>query len=590
MSPNDTFPGKPSSIPDQATLLHEFGEEARDHLDHIEPDLLALEKNPADLEKDVINRVFRAIHSIKGSAALVGLETLRDFSHLVESVLLRIRGGELAPTPERIDVLLGAVDKLRQLIQAGPSGGEVDLQRERESLIALQGRQARAATAVVPGVLAPSEEPVWPEREETVAPDLTLGRSVLVVEDNKIAARLLCQRIEAETNFTPVVAHSLAEARQALEDDRPRFFVSVLDLNLPDAPDGEVVDLAIAQRLPAIILTATFDEAVRERILSKRVVDYVVKGGLKDLDYVAHLLNRLERNQWVKVLVAEDTRGIRENLKRLLRLHRYQVVTAQDGEQALRLMEEHPDVRVVITDYNMPRVDGLQLTSRLRDRYSKDRLAIIGMSAEGTGTLSAKFLKSGANDFLPKPFLNEEFHCRVSQNVELLELIEKIQEASYRDFLTNLFNRRYFFAAGQERHGQAVASQRGLALGMIDIDHFKKVNDEHGHAVGDQALRHIAALLGSMFKGPALVARLGGEEFCVLVPDLDRQHALLRFNEVRKALEHSPVKAGDLSFGVTVSIGLAIFPGPSLDDMLRRADDLLYQAKARGRNRLVMET
>jgi diguanylate cyclase (GGDEF)-like protein len=211
------------------------------------------------------------------------------------------------------------------------------------------------------------------------------------------------------------------------------------------------------------------------------------------------------------------------------------------------------------------------------------------MSAEGAGTLSAKFLKSGANDFLPKPFLNEEFHCRVSQNVELLELIERIQEASYRDFLTNLFNRRYFFAAGQETHEQAVVGKTRLALAMIDIDHFKKVNDQHGHAVGDQALRHIASLLTDMFPEPAMVFRLGGEEFCVLVPDLDRQQTLLRFNEARKAIERSPVSVGDVSFAVTVSIGLATVPGPSLDEMLRRADDLLYQAKAKGRNRLVME-
>jgi diguanylate cyclase (GGDEF)-like protein len=577
-------------MPDQTSLLIEFGEEARDHLDHIEPDLLALEKNPAGLDKEVINRIFRAIHSIKGSAALVGLATLRDFSHLVESVLLRVRAGELTPTPEHIDVLLGAVDRLRQLIDAGPSGGLVDLRREREGLAALQGGQTRTPPPATSAGDSPAGEPVWPERDEADPPEQTLGRSVLVVEDNKVTARLLCEKIAAETNFTPVVAHSLAQARLALEEDRARFFVSVLDLNLPDAPDGEVVDLALAQRLPAIILTATFDEGVRERILAKRVVDYVVKGGIKDLDYVAQLLNRLEHNQWVKVLVVEDTRGIRENLKMLLLLHRYQVLTAENGEQALRLMEEHPDVRVVITDYNMPRMDGLQLVGRLRDRHRKDQLAIIGMSAEGAGTLSAKFLKSGANDFLPKPFLNEEFHCRVSQNVELLELIERIQEASYRDFLTNLYNRRYFFATGQERHGQAVAGKGRLALAMIDIDHFKKVNDEHGHAVGDQALRHIASLLGDMFPEPALVARLGGEEFCVLVPDLDRQQALVRFNDLRKAIERMPVQVGEISFAVNVSIGLATAPGISLDEMLRRADDLLYQAKAKGRNRLVMES
>lgn len=258
-----------------------------------------------------------------------------------------------------------------------------------------------------------------------------------------------------------------------------------------------------------------------------------------------HLLNRLERNQWVKVLVVEDTCGIRENLKMLLGLHRYQVVTAEDGEQALHVLEEHPDVRVVITDFNMPHMDGLELVGRLREDNRRDRIAIIGMSAKGAGTLSAKFLKSGANNFLPKPFLHAEFHCLVSQNVELLELIEKIQKASYRDFLTNLFNHRYFFAASQEMHRQAVEGRLELTTGMIDIDHFKRVNDQHGHAASDQALRQVALTQGHLFLGPALVARLWGEEFCVLVSGLDRQQGtLLRFNQARKAIGSTPVASG----------------------------------------------
>ena len=150
MTANDTPSGRPFCSTDQTTLLREFMEEAREHLDSLEPDLLSLENTPASLKQDVINRIFRGIHSIKGSAALVGLATLRDFSHLVENVLLRMLGGDLAPTPERIDVLLAAVDRLRQLIQAGPDAGQVDLGRERESLAALQAPAPQPPPATAP--------------------------------------------------------------------------------------------------------------------------------------------------------------------------------------------------------------------------------------------------------------------------------------------------------------------------------------------------------------------------------------------------------------------------------------------------------
>jgi diguanylate cyclase (GGDEF)-like protein len=138
------------------------------------------------------------------------------------------------------------------------------------------------------------------------------------------------------------------------------------------------------------------------------------------------------------------------------------------------------------------------------------------------------------------------------------------------------------FAHSQAKH-------QDLAVGLMDIDFFKKVNDTHGHTAGDEALKLIGALLGQVFTPPALVARYGGEEFCVLAPGIDKPRALMQFNSLRKLVERTPVHAGQEVFSLTISIGLATSPGSDLEGMIRRADELLYQAKSRGRNRVVLE-
>lgn len=569
----------PAGVRIDEALLRNFVEEAREHLDQAELDLLALEGAGEDQAQAALNRVLRAVHSIKGAAALVGLTALRDLGHLLENVLTGLRSGELKREPGVVDQLLAGLDRLRGLVETPPEGQRLPGPADLPGLYALQ-----TAGPAAPAPVAPVG-PVGPAGPAALRPS---SREVLVVEDNQLTARLLCERIAVDTGLSPVAVSTLAEARGLLEAGRT-FFAGVLDLNLPDAPDGEVVDLALAHGLAPIILTATFSDEVRQRILAKNVVDYVVKGGPRDLEYVTRLLARLRRNLEVKILVVDDTRPIRELVAGLLRLQGYQVLTAGDGRQALAVYAEHPEIALVVTDYQMPEVDGLELVGLLRERASQDRLAIIGISAEGSTSLPARFLKTGASDFMPKPFQNEEFLSRVGQQVELLELIGRINESSRRDYLTQLYSRRWLFEAGPELLARAQDQGEGLAVGLIDIDHFKRVNDTHGHAAGDQALTHLARLLLQAFPAPALVARCGGEEFCVLAPGMDRAQALLAFNQLRRQVERATVITEAASLRLTISAGVVTGLRGSLDQVLTRADDLLYQAKDGGRNRVVLE-
>ncbi len=200
-----------------------------------------------------------------------------------------------------------------------------------------------------------------------------------------------------------------------------------------------------------------------------------------------------------------------------LRKQLLQVHEASHAREAMAMLEQHPDIRLALVDYYMPDIDGISLVRMLRERYSKQQLAIIGISVSDKRGLSARYLKQGANDFLNQPFEPEELQCRVSHNLEALEQFNSIQESANRDYLTGLYNRRYWFNEGQKWFEEHQRQQTPLALCVLDVDHFKQVNDHWGHAIGDQLLCHLTRLLTQFFPD-AMIARFGGEEFAMMVP------------------------------------------------------------------------
>jgi len=232
---------------------------------------------------------------------------------------------------------------------------------------------------------------------------------VLVVEDSRSFAALVSKHIRQDLGFDVVVASSLAAAKGIL-DQGTDYLAALLDINLPDAPHGESVDLAIAYKVPAIVFTGELSDTLRESFWNRHIVDYVLKDSIENVDYVVALLARLAKNPQTKILIVDDSRSYRHAVGRLLTAHRYHVLEAGSGEEALAVLAEHPDTRLVLVDYNMPGMDGFTLTREIRRNFGKDMLAIVGVSAEGGARLSPRFIKSGANDYLHKPFLVEEFY------------------------------------------------------------------------------------------------------------------------------------------------------------------------------------
>lgn len=413
-------------------------------------------------------------------------------------------------------------------------------------------------------------------------------QSVLIVEDSRTYAELLRRRIGRHLAFDVLVAPSLAATRTLLDRHGDAIFAAVLDLNLPDAPNGEVIDLVLERGISAVVLTSNRDEKTRKATLERNVLDYVVKESLNDLDYIVQLLRRVELNQRTEILLVDDSPTARYQLRQHLEPYKYRVHEAGSGEEALAYIEAHPDIRLVITDNQMPGMDGFELVTELRRHISKERLAIIGISAESGGALSARFLKRGANDFLVKPFSQEEFTCRVGQNVELVDLVREISSRADRDYLTGAYNRHYLLEIGDKYFENARRDQLELVVAVIDVDYLRGVNDAYGHDAGDEVLRRIAASLTGHLRRTDVIARYDAEQFCVIAVNTAAT-SLETFERLRQEIAGLEIRHAGHTIQVTVSIGLARQLGNSLEDTLRHADALVQKAKRDGRDRVVAD-
>lgn len=374
---------------------------------------------------------------------------------------------------------------------------------------------------------------------------------------------------------------------QAMLSRPERFFCAVLDLNLPDAPNGEVVDLVRKFDIPVVVLTGSIDRKLRDSMLKKQVIDYIVKRNTTEIEHVAYVVGRLYENQHVKVLVADDSPSFRAYVEALLKNYRYFTHTAANGREALRMLDQHPDISLIITDFHMPEMNGQQLIEAVRRKYRREDLAIIGLSDASQDGLSAMLLKSGANDFLSKPFEIEEFYCRVTQNTNMISYVRQVRDSATRDFLTKAFNRRHLFEVGETLYANAKRGSIKLAAALIDADHFKQINDTFGHQIGDEALKLISTTLHKSMRRSDVVARYGGEEFVCLAIVKESEDASFVFERVRSALERIDLQVDGQRVVITASIGVTLELQDSLDAMINRADQAVYQAKEAGRNRVV---
>lgn len=411
---------------------------------------------------------------------------------------------------------------------------------------------------------------------------------ILVVDDNKALAKLIVMQMEKTIDEMAIdVAYSFAEAQMLINEYDKDYFMTILDLNLPDAPNGEIVDYALSKGLSAIVLTGSIDDETRQNFINKDIVDYVYKGNMDDINYIFQMINRLSKNRQYKVLVVEDSLPFRNMIKKILTSLQFKVLAAAHGEEAMSYFADNPDINLIITDYRMPVKDGLEVLKEVRKEKDKNSLGVIVMTSPSEKTDASIFLKNGASDFIAKPFSKEELICRVNNTIEAMENINKIANFANRDFLTGVYNRRFFYSDVEEYVKVAEETNEPYAFAMIDVDYFKKINDKYGHDGGDKVLKSIAKILNDNTKGSDIVARFGGEEFCVVLKKINKEEAVKFFVNLRAKVAENKVTIKKEKVKVTISIGVSFGNGHcEIDDMLEACDSALYTAKENGRNRV----
>ena len=415
-------------------------------------------------------------------------------------------------------------------------------------------------------------------------------KQVLLVEDSVMFGRLTKKKIELEFDVPVYWTKTLAETEKVLDMAGGDFTMALLDFNLPDAPQGEVIDRVVAEGITSLVFTANMTEEVRSFVWSKKVADYILKEDPNSLDYIISTMRQIEENQDTLVLVIDDSPTYRNLISELLYIRKFRVITAKDGKSGIKILEQYPEVQLVIVDYNMPGMDGCLVCQKIRANFKPDRLAIIGNSSENDVSIGARFIKSGANDFIAKhSFQVEEFYCRVNHCLETIHLIGQIRESAIRDFLTGLYNRRHFFDAGTKLLKRCQTNGESLACAMFDIDYFKKVNDTYGHDIGDEVLKTFSALIRSSVQKNDILARIGGEEFCLLLPDRSRTDVVAEMEQLRVRIETVQMASctEEENITVTCSIGVCLTIDENIDKMMKVADENLYIAKENGRNRVV---
>ncbi|MHB8867714.1 MAG: GGDEF domain-containing response regulator [Thermoleophilia bacterium] len=297
----------------------------------------------------------------------------------------------------------------------------------------------------------------------------------------------------------------------------------------------------------------------------------------------------------MRVLIAEDDATSRSLLSRILTQWGYEVIATSDGAAAWRELQKEDAPRLAILDWEMPEINGVELCRLVQNLNTTNPPYLILLTAREGKQDIVTGLDAGANDYLGKPFDKNELHARLGVgrrfaelNVKLLEAQQALEGLARTDQLTGSMNRRAILERLDQEIARAQREKTMLGIGMIDIDHFKKVNDEYGHAAGDRVIRTLALRSTRAMRPYDGFGRLGGEEFLVVVPTAGFSDVSVVLERVRRSVEESAVDVEGHSISVTVSIGGTMGGGQSAHELIKAADEALYQAKTQGRNRVVM--
>lgn len=297
----------------------------------------------------------------------------------------------------------------------------------------------------------------------------------------------------------------------------------------------------------------------------------------------------------MNILIAEDDKTSRTMLDAILQQWGFSPVVTCDGEEALQALKMPDAPKLAVIDWNMPKMDGPDVCKSIKELHLDNPPYLILLTARDDKGDIATGLDAGANDFISKPYNAKELRARVDVGKRMVELQTELVKArdalayqATHDPLLDILNRRAILESLEREIARLKRKKRVVSIGLFDLDHFKKVNDEYGHQVGDEVLCGFSARLLKHIRKYDLLGRFGGEEFLLVAPELDRSSDEEFFERLRESIATEPFETKGGLITLTASIGVAIGrEDSSIDTMIAQADAALYTAKDEGRNRVV---
>lgn len=459
-----------------------------------------------------------------------------------------------------------------------------------------------------------------------------MSARVLVVDDILPNVKLLEAKLSSEY-YDVITATSGEEALEKVENESPD--IVLLDVMMPGMDGFEVcsrikgtVELA---HIPIVMVTALTDtqdkvrglEAGADDFLSKPIDDTALIARVRSLVRLKMAMDewRVRENtanqlgvtgdspnvmtepvEGAKVLIVEDKDFEKKKIEETLAQDNDIVMSVDNGPKAIELATMH-EFDLIAVSLDLDEEDGLRLCSHLKSNERTRQIPILMIGEEGDMSRIAHGLEIGAHDYIVRPVDRNELIARVRTQIRRKRFQQRLRSTyeislsmALTDSLTGLYNRRYLEVHLQKLLQKNQESNKALAVLLIDIDHFKQVNDTYGHQAGDEVLKIFAERLKNNLRSFDLVARLGGEEFVALLPDVSEKRAHMVAERLRSSIADEIFKCtgedgGVLELGVTTSVGGALISSGehTTEEVLARADKCLYEAKESGRNVAVFE-
>lgn len=421
----------------------------------------------------------------------------------------------------------------------------------------------------------------------------------LVVEDSKFFQKLVENEFR-ELEYNVTLAPSFSEAIQILKSGK-RFHIATIDIELPDGSGFDlcrrIKDDPFLNYLQLIIVTNSRDEESRKKAFESGAIAFINKDDVtKRLKSYVKNLNSIITNLTYTtnpIVLLEDSDFQRKYIKSILEFAGLKVLDFRDNESMINFLEtKRPTIDLAIMDFFLEKDTSLKSISYLRQTKLYEQVPVIMLTVSNDLSHKYEIFMIGANDFILKPFDTGDFYLRIRNQLKTKYLIDMLDAknklltiSSITDELTKLYNRRFFWENLEKEHKRHSRNNSEYSLIMLDIDHFKKINDNHGHSTGDLVLIDVAFTIKNSVRNTDIVARYGGEEFIILLPDTKKENAIIVANKILEAIRDIPVNFRKEP--ITASLGVASSKeSDNPERIINLADERLYKAKNNGRNRI----